>query len=406
MIVSVFGAGMWAVAMVYQVIELGGSELQLSVVATATSVGLLLCALAGGVAADRWPRRTILRGVEGANLVAMGGVALLSFAGQLQLWHLAVAGFVLGAAAGFFFPAYSAVLPRILPADDLLAANGLEGMLRPLLQQAAGPAVAGMIVAALAPSAAIQGIFVSHLLAFATLWLLSPELDAVAAGEAGTEPTSAWQDLREGFLFTVRTPWLLWTLLWAVTIVFLFIGPFEVLTPFIVRDTLHLGADAFGWLLAIFGAATAVASMVMASRPMPRRYLTTMMLWWGFSLAPIAVFGYATQFWQLAVAGAVLGIGGAVGQVIWGTLLQRRVPARMLGRVSSLDFFVSLALMPVSMAVVGPLSHLVENSIIFLVIGIACPVLTVLAWWRAGMARDEIEHPLDGSRSSGPAASP
>ena len=63
----------------------------------------------------------------------------------------------------------------------------------------------------------------------------------------------------------------------------------------------------------------------------------------------------------------VVGVTDGAGMVIWGTLLQRRVPTEMLGRVSSLDFFVSLAFMPVSFAIVGPLSKVVSMQTIFLV---------------------------------------
>ena len=69
----------------------------------------------------------------------------------------------------------------------------------------------------------------------------------------------------------------------------------------------------------------------------------------------------------MAVATFVIGVTDGAGMVIWGTLLQRRVPREMLGRVSSLDFFVSLAFMPVSFAIVGPLSKVVSMETIFLV---------------------------------------
>ena len=62
---------------------------------------------------------------------------------------------------------------------------------------------------------------------------------------------------------------------------------------------------------------------------------------------------------MMVLALFVVGVADGAGMVIWGTLFRRRVPAAMLGRVSSLDFFVSLAFMPVSMAVAGPLSKVV-----------------------------------------------
>ncbi|MGH8963881.1 MAG: MFS transporter, partial [Actinomycetes bacterium] len=129
MAASLFASGLWLVALVYQVIALGGGPSELSVVATATAFGLLLSVLLGGVAADRLPKRALLLGVEVVRVGAAGTAGALAVTGALQLWQLAVIAFVLGAAEAFFFPAYSAILPTLLPADELLAANGVEGTL-------------------------------------------------------------------------------------------------------------------------------------------------------------------------------------------------------------------------------------------------------------------------------------
>lgn len=91
----------------------------------------------------------------------------------------------------------------------------------------------------------------------------------------------------------------------------------------------------------------------------------------------------------------LIGFGFSYGNVIWGTLLQRRVPRHMLGRVSSLDFFVSLALMPVSMALAGPLAQVVSIPTIFIVAGLVPFVLSFVVLWAARMRQDEIAHPLD-----------
>src|SRR3954447_4549163 len=236
--VSIFGSGMWTVTMVYQVIGLGGGPVELSLVATLAAAGLVAFVLLGGIAADRLPRRRILVLVEAVNLLALGSVTALALTGTLQLWHLAVAAFGLGTASAFFYPAYSAILPRILPAEELLAANGMEGMIRPLLQQAAGPAAAGLIIAASSPAHAAALIAAAHTTALLTLLFLRPEppLDPEPGDDgaaAGPKPArrSAWADLREGFGYTVRTPWLLWTLLFAVVAVLLSEGPIEVLLP-------------------------------------------------------------------------------------------------------------------------------------------------------------------------------
>ncbi|MEV7573683.1 MFS transporter [Pseudarthrobacter sp. NPDC089323] len=396
--ISIFGSGMWAVAMVYQVIQLGGGPLELSLVAAAGSVGLVAFVLAGGIAADRIPQRQLIIAVEGANLAVIAAISGLAMAGWLQLWHVAAGAFVLGVGAAFFFPAYSAILPRILPAEDLLAANGMEGTMRPVLQQAAGPAVAGILVAALSPSHAVTGVAMCHLLAFIVLNFLARH---TLAGHPGGHPDGAqrkqsfFHDLREGVGYTLRTPWLLWTLIWACISVLFLIGPIEVLLPFVVRDQLGGDSSMFGFLLAIMGVGAALGSLVTASLRLPRRYLTVMMVSWGTGSMPLAAVGLMDNFWVIAASLFVWGVTGSVGMVIWGTLLQRRVPPHLLGRVSSLDFFVSLALMPVSMALAGPAAEVLPIWLIFLVAGGVCPVMAVIAFAVARMQADELAHPLD-----------
>ncbi|MDQ0848085.1 MFS family permease [Arthrobacter sp. B3I9] len=407
--ISIFGSGMWAVAMVYQVLHLGGGPLELSLVATAGSVGLVVFLLGGGIAADRVPQRLLIIGVEGANLAVIASISGLSLLGWLQLWHLALGAFVLGVGAAFFFPAYSAILPRILPPEDLLAANGMEGTMRPILQQAAGPAVAGVLVAALSPSHAVTGVAACHLLAFAILNFLRPGArDPVPCEEPsdGAAPdrvhaNSLLHDLREGVSYTLRTPWLLWTLLWACISVLFLIGPIEVLMPFVVRDQLEGDSRMFGFLLAVMGVGGAVASLATASFPLPRRYLSVMMVSWGAGTLPVAAVGIMDSFWAVAAALFVFGATGGVGMVIWGTLLQRRVPPHLLGRVSSLDFFVSLALMPVSMALAGPAAGVVPVWLIFLVAGAVCPLMAAVAMIVARMPRDELANPLEPSTKTG-----
>jgi MFS family permease len=391
MAASLFASGLWIVATVYQVIALGGGPSELSVVATATAVGLLVSALGGGVAADRLPKRALLLGVEGVRVVSATTAGVLAVTGVLQLWHLAVIAFVLGAAEAFFFPAYSAILPTLLPADELLAANGVEGTLRPVAQHALGPALAGLLVGAFAPSAALLLAAVIYALAAVTLVAMR----RVAVPPAA-EHSSVLGDLGEGFRYLFRTGWLFATLAFATLYVLVLIGPIEVLLPFAVREQTGGGASSFALVLGAFGVGGAVGSLVVSSWRLPRRYLTVMILLWGAGAAPLALIGIATQLWVMAAATFVVGFTGAAAMVIWGTLLQRRVPPHLLGRVSSLDFFVSLALMPVSMAVAGPVGERLGVPMTFVLAGLVPVFLAVAAilGWR--LPADEIAHPLDG----------
>ena len=149
---SIFAEGMWAVVMALQVI--GHRQRPCFAVAgrACLGVGLSRSSWSAGIAADRFPQRTIIIVVETVNFVGVSAVAR-SGTDRLaaDLAHGRCRGGV-GIAAAFFFPAYSAILPRILPAEQLLAANGIEGVVRPVLQRAIGPAFAGMLVGATFPA--------------------------------------------------------------------------------------------------------------------------------------------------------------------------------------------------------------------------------------------------------------
>jgi len=397
---SLFGAGVWLVAVVFQIKQMGGGPIQVSVVATANAVGLIIAVLLGGAIADRIPQKRILLTVEIVKGVLVSAIAMLAFTGALEVWHLAVVGFILGIADGFFMPAYSAMLPAILPEQQLLAANGFEGMLRPAILQAAGPATAGILIAVFSPAAAFGIIALTQAVAIGCLIVLrGPALRREVPTDRHPV-VSLLIDVRDGFRYMVRTPWLLATLLYACVLVLLIMGPFEVLLPFAVTEQTGGGAGSYALVLGAFGVGGAIASIVVASLRLPRRYLTVMNLLWGFGCIPLVLVGFTSSIWVMAVAAFFVGMTFSGASVIWGTLLQRRVPPSMLGRVSSLDFFVSLALMPVSMAVAGPLGEAVGYGPVFVVAGLVPPVLAIIAIVAARMPRDEIEHPLDVARSS------
>lgn len=413
LVASMVGAGIWMVALVWQIVAIGGGAAELSVVAGASAVGMLLTTLLGGALADRMSQRRILLVVEVVRAASVGVVALLSLAGGLAVWQLAAVAFVGGVMAGLYYPAYSALLPSVVPEDELMAANGFEGMARPVLMQAGGPALASGLIAVTSPGAALAVAALTGVVAAACLWRV-PETVRRGGGDVNSGEQEAADlmaqpsgtrhpalallvDVRDGFAYMVRTPWLLGTLTFASLLIFLIMGPFEVLVPFVIKDRAGGGPEEHALILAAFGIGGAIGSAVVASMRMPRRYLTVMNLLWALGCLPLVVFGLTDQVWVMVVAAFLVGAAFNGGVVIWGTLLQRRVPAEMLGRVSSLDFFVSLAFMPVSMAVAGPAGESLGLPTVFLIAGVAPLVIGVVAIVAARMTRDEVANPIDTS---------
>jgi len=396
LVMSMLGAGLLIVALVWQVVALGGGPTELSAVTSASAVGMLVTTLLGGALADRIPQRGILLGVELVQAAAVGVIAVLSLSGLIDVWHLSVVSLITGLAAGLYYPAYSALLPSLLPAHDLLAANGLEGVLRPTLMQAAGPALAGTLIAMTSPGVALLAAAVAAFGAALLVMGLPATPVRRELTDVSTNPVVAvLADVREGFVYMMRTPWLLATLAYASVMVLVTMGPFEVLVPFAIKDMAGGGPREHAFVLAAFGVGGAIGSMAVASFRLPRRYLTVMNLLWALGCIPLVVFGFSSDVWVMVAAGFVMGTMFSGGMVIWGTLLQRRVPPELLGRVSSLDFFVSLAFLPVSMALAGPVSALIGIRTTFLVAGLVPAILAVVTIVAARLPADEIAHPLD-----------
>lgn len=395
LVLSSFASGVWIVALVWEVIRIGGGPAQLSVVSTTAAVGVLLPALLGGVVADRVPQKTILLCVAAVEVGGMSLVALLSIADLTAVWHLAAVSFVTGMGMAFYYPAYSAWLPALVAEEDLMAVNGFEGMVRPTIGQAIGPGVAGAVVGAASPGAAFTVAAASSAIGLLALTVVPKtpvrrDLDAIT----GHPVWSALRDMAEGFRYMVRTPWLLATLLFASLMILVMMGPLEVLVPFLIKDKLGGGPGDHAMVMAAFGIGGALGSLVMASMTMPRHYLSWMNLMWGVGCLPFVVMGVTSHIWVVVASAFVLGVLFSAPMVIWGTLLQRRVPPELLGRVASLDFFVSVSLMPVSMALAGPVSDAIGVETTFLIAGTAPGVFAVVAILWAKLPQDEVAHPL------------
>jgi MFS family permease len=135
-----------------------------------------------------------------------------------------------------------------------------------------------------------------------------------------------------------------------------YLGPWDVLLPYVIKNELGATARDLGFVYAASGLGAVLAAVVMAQRELPRRAITLMYAGFTLEVAMMVVYGTATSVWPMLVAAFVAGISIASASVIWLTLLQRHVPGRLLGRVTSLDWLVSISLTPISFAITGPVA--------------------------------------------------
>jgi DHA3 family tetracycline resistance protein-like MFS transporter len=158
--------------------------------------------------------------------------------------------------------------------------------------------------------------------------------------------------------------------------------------------------------MAAAGAGSVIASLILSQRGLPRRYLTFMYAAWTVSTLPIAGYALGSAIWQFMAFAFMFGTFETAGMVVWGTLMQSRVPPDLRGRVHSLDWFVSIGLTPVSFALTGPVSSAVGVDATLVIAGIVPAVTTAALFFVGRLRRDEDANPLlvDYAGAGSPAA--
>jgi DHA3 family tetracycline resistance protein-like MFS transporter len=366
-VVSLLGDGFFSVALAWQVYEISNVPTALSVVGVAWALPVVLFILLGGVFSDRYDRRWLMIGADVVRAAAIGLLGLLSIAGAIELWHVVALIAFVGLGDAFFNPASTAIVPDLLPDEQLPQANALQGLLRPLMVRLIGPALGGLVVAVLGPGIAFVVDGSSFLLSALAIAAISARPTRELAGH-GLRRTIT--EVGEGLDFVRRNPWCWATLLSAMFSLLVFIGPIQVLLPFIVKNGLRLGPEALGAIFAVSGVGSIGAALLVGQLGLPRRRVTVMYAAWSIGVALLAGYGLMTSLWQAFLIGFVTAALFQVGQIIWVTMLQTLVPRELLGRVSSLDWLMSTGLVPVSFALTGPVAAVLGPGPTMIVAGL------------------------------------
>lgn len=353
--VSVAGDGIYVVALAWQVYALSNVPAALATVGLALSLPQVALFLLGGVLADRFERRRVMLVADGMRAVALTTLGVLAVSGVLELWHVVALVAFVGAGDALFYPAFSALLPELARGERLARANALDQLTRTVALRLVGPVLGGALVAGVGAGPA----FLLDGASFAVSLLALSCIRRRPAAAEGRARRSVRRELGEGVRYVRDNAWIACTLALAAISLLVFWGPFEVLLPYVIRNDLGGGAGDFGAVLAAGGAGAVVATIWLGQRGQPRRRLTACYAAWGLMLSSLIGYGLVTATWQAAAIYAVAYGLNAVAVVLFSTKLQESVPRELLGRVSSLDWVTSYALVPLSFALTGPVAALI-----------------------------------------------
>jgi MFS family permease len=382
MAVSLVGDGIFLIAVAWETYVLWNAPAALSIVGIGMTVPTVVFLLVGGVLSDRHDRRLLMLWADIVRAAAVTCLAALVFADALRLWELVALVAIYGCGTAFFTPAFEAIVPDLLPARDLAAANSLDQFVRPIALRLLGPLLGGWLVAAGA-GVAFTVDAASFAASGAAVLLLRPRKHAsqVHQSHAGA--------VREGLHFIRHRVWLWGTLVAAAGAYLVFLGPSEVLLPYLVKNELHASAGDLGLVFAAGGVGAVGAAIWMGQRGHPRRDVTVMYATWTAATLAIAGYGLATAAWQLMAACLVFNALETAGTIVWATVKQRHVPSAMLGRVSSLDWLISIGLLPISFALTAPVAAAIGVRATLVGAGLVGAAITLAALFLPGMTAIE-----------------
>jgi MFS family permease len=350
---SVIGDAIVLVALSLYVIDRTGSATDLGLVLAAQSLPLVTFLLIGGVWADRLPRHRVMIATDLVRFSLHALLAALIFSGRARIWEVVVIEMFFGSAEAFFRPAASGLLPQTVPEAEIQQANAMS-MMSNNVAEFAGPALATGLVLTLGAGWAFALDAGTFLLSAAFLARVRPRRREAQAATAAPVRVSVWAEMREGFREVVARTWVWATLAAFCVSLFTGLAPWFVLGPVVAREQ-YGDVAVYGFVAATYGLGTVIGSFLgVGWRPRyPMRFAMLAILLW--PLAGILYAAGATLVLVIPIS-AIGGAGVALFDIWWLTALAERIPAAKLSRVSSYDWMVSLALLPLGYVLAGPLA--------------------------------------------------
>jgi MFS family permease len=325
------GAQFLLTAIFWQIFVLTESPLQLGLIGLARAVPHMVFSLVGGVIADRSNRVRIIQIAQLGNAVLVCALAVLTFTGGVQVWHLFALTFLNSSFTAVMQPARSAVVPMLIPSDRLVNGIALNATIQQI-SQIAGPALAGLVIAAVNLETTYAVNSAVYLLAVAVI---------VGIRTPSTPPATRehpWRSFVEGLKFVRGKPVILSLLVLDLgATVF---GSYQALLP-VFADRLGVGAFGYGWLGAAPGIGALVgASFIMSRGNMRYRGMYTLFGVLAYCVA-LAILPLAPWYWLALVATAMLGTTNAIQMVPRNTTILTVTPNSLRGRVEAFRSMLS-----------------------------------------------------------------
>ena len=368
-ILTVIAMSAFPIALAVTVLDAGGSATTLGIILAVRVLSGVVMAPVGGVWADRLPRRTILILADGFRAI-MGSVVVFIDPKNISMWILGGIVVLMGVSDAFGGPAAGAIMPSILP-DHLLPAGNVVRGIALKGSTIAGPGIAGIIVVSLGTHATYVATSIFFLVGAALLVRINEGPKVASENHRSTFT----EEIREGVRVVWYYKWIAAMIIMASLQLMLVIGVENVLLPVITKRDFGT-ASVFATAAALFSAGGAISAVICIKSKVKNPGLVSVVVWGLFILAPL-VLAFPNSKGLIFIAYLIAGFSVGPWEAFWSTQVQREVPAEYQGRVFAIDYMGSLGLMPLGMALAGPLVNLFGER--ELLIGVAVFHLIICA---------------------------
>lgn len=364
----VIGSSAFPIALAVTILDAGGTATTLGLILASRVLSSVILALAGGVWADRYKRKYIMISADLLRAILTVVLVFVTVT-DLPTWMIALVVFMMGAGEALGFPASGAILPSILP-DRLLPEGNAWRAVTARVGAILGPALGGAMVALIGS----EWTFLVTAAFFVVGTILLFPIQETDFERTLTENTFV-RELREGLSAVRRMPWVMWLIIMASLQLMVVVGAEIVLLPVVTREEFG-GNFVYAAASVAAGLGGGISALFWAKIKVPRPGLWSVLSWMLFSLS-LLVLVFPVHPWLVIGVYFIVGLSTEPFGVYWPTAIQREVPRELQARVFSVDHMGSLALMPLGMALVGPITEWVGMTE-FLIFAVLFHVVTCI----------------------------
>jgi len=384
-ILTVLAMSAFPIALAVTVLDAGGSATTLGLILAVRVLSGVLMAPIGGVWVDRLPRRTILIVADGFRAI-IGSIVIFIDPENISMWILGAIVVLMGISDAFGGPAQGAIMQSILP-DHLLPAGNVVKGIAFKGSTIAGPGIAGIIVVSLGTHATYVATSIFFLVGAALLFLVN-EGSKVASEN---QQTTFVEEMREGLRVVWYYKWIAAMILMASVQLMMVIGVENVLLPVITKRDFGT-ASVYATSAALFSAGGAISAIICIKSKVKNPGLVSVVVWGLFVLAPL-VLAFPNAKSVIFIAYFIAGFSVGPWEAFWATQVQREVPPEYQGRVFAIDYMGSLGLMPLGMALAGPLVNVFGESELLIGVAIFHVIICALVLFVPGVKEMKSSRP-------------